>query len=104
MIFASFDYFFFFKSPFPVVRCWNVSGHEILINNYFLTLLGLLATVPSNPNGNGENSTSMMGIPTTDATQDTAASSGIFYNIRRISQMSNRSYNQCFPLSLIIII
>lgn len=48
-------------------------------DKHFLTLLGLLAMVPSNPNGNGENSTSMMGIPTADATQDTAASSGIFY-------------------------
>ncbi|MCJ8743403.1 hypothetical protein PDJAM_G00093610 [Pangasius djambal] len=38
--------------------------------------LGLLAMVPSNPNGNGENSTSMMGIPTADAAQDAAAASG----------------------------
>lgn len=36
--------------------------------------------VPSNPNGNGENSTGMMGIPN-DAPQNTAASSGKFYDL-----------------------
>lgn len=35
--------------------------------------------VPSNPNGNGENSASMMGISTADAPQDTAVSSGISF-------------------------
>ncbi|KAI4905827.1 hypothetical protein NFI96_001462 [Prochilodus magdalenae] len=38
--------------------------------------LGLLATVPSNPNGNGENSTGMMGLPPAETTQETTASSG----------------------------
>lgn len=49
-------------------------------SNHVRTLLGLLAMVPSNPNGNGENSTGMMGIAT-DAPQDTAASSGKFYDL-----------------------
>uniref|UniRef100_A0A8B9HQE9 Cryptochrome-1 n=1 Tax=Astyanax mexicanus TaxID=7994 RepID=A0A8B9HQE9_ASTMX len=38
--------------------------------------LGLLATVPSNPNGNGENSSNMMGLPAAENTQEASASSG----------------------------
>lgn len=53
-----------------------------LWHNRVLILLGLLAMVPSNPNGNGENSTSMMGTSTTDAPQDAVVSSGMFYGLR----------------------
>lgn len=38
--------------------------------------IGLLATVPSNPNGNGENSTNFMGFQTGDVSKDVTASSG----------------------------
>lgn len=38
---------------------------------------GLLATVPSNANGNGENSTTLMGFQTGDVTKEITASSGL---------------------------
>lgn len=38
---------------------------------------GLLATVPSNANGNGENSTTLMGFQTGDVTKEITAPLGL---------------------------